>query len=62
MPVTGRPRAFVAIAAASLASFAGPYATGQLKDTTGDYRLALLAISGALATATTCTLLLPRAT
>ncbi|BBX73627.1 MFS transporter [Mycobacterium shinjukuense] len=56
------PRVAVAIAAvntaASLASFAGPYATGYLKDATGTYHVALLAVAAALAAAAGCGLLL----
>ncbi|SON59004.1 Putative tartrate transporter [Mycobacterium simulans] len=52
------PRVAVAIAAvnavASLASFAGPYATGYLKDATGSYQLALLTVAAVLATAAAC--------
>ncbi|WP_459797697.1 MFS transporter, partial [Mycobacterium riyadhense] len=54
------PRVAVAIAAvnaaASLASFAGPYATGYLKDATGTYQLALLTVAAVLATAAACSL------
>lgn len=58
------PRVAVAIAAvnaaASLASFAGPYATGYLKDATGTYQLALLAVAAALVAAGAGSLLLRR--
>lgn len=56
------PRVAVAIAAvnaaASLASFAGPYATGYLKDATGTYQVALIAVATALAAAAAGSLLL----
>lgn len=55
------PRVAVAIATvnavASLASFAGPYATGHLKDATGTYHLALLTVAAVLAAAAACMLL-----
>ena len=59
------PRVAVAIAGvnatASLASFAGPYATGYLKDTTGAYPVPLLANAAVLTLAAGCSLLLRRA-
>lgn len=59
------PRVAVAIATvnavASLASFAGPYATGHLKDATGTYHLALLTVAAVLAAAAACSLLLRHA-
>ncbi|WP_459797633.1 MFS transporter, partial [Mycobacterium riyadhense] len=59
------PRVAVAIAAvnaaASLASFAGPYATGHLKDATGTYHVALLTVAAVLAAAAACSLLLRNA-
>ncbi|SOJ53258.1 Putative tartrate transporter [Mycobacterium simulans] len=59
------PRVAVAIAAvnaaASPASFAGPYATGYLKDTTGTYHVALFTVAGVLAAAAACSLLLRHA-
>lgn len=58
------PRAATAIAAinavASLASFAGPYATGYLKDATGTYHLGLLLIAAALTAAAAGSTLSPR--
>ncbi len=48
------PRVAVAIAtvnAGQSASFAGPYATGHLKDATGTYHLALLTVAAVLAAA-----------
>lgn len=57
------PRAAVTVAVvnatASLASFAGPWATGRLKDLTGNYLVALLVVGGALAAAAAGTGLLP---
>lgn len=59
------PRVAVAIAAvnaaASLASFAGPYTTGYLKDTTGTYHVGLLTVAAVLAAAAACSLLLRHA-
>ncbi|WP_204804301.1 MFS transporter [Mycobacterium riyadhense] len=59
------PRVAVAIAAvnavASLASFAGPYATGYIKDATGTYQLALLTVAAVLASAAACSLSLRHA-
>ncbi|MGW1373166.1 MFS transporter [Streptomyces sp. NPDC002446] len=48
-------------AASSLASFAGPYVTGLLTDTTGDYRAAYSVMACALAVSLTATLRLPSA-
>ncbi len=57
------PRAALAVAGvnatASLASFAGPYITGYLRDASGSYQLALLAVGGSLALTAAGTLLLP---
>lgn len=63
--VLSGPRAATAIAgvnaASSLASFAGPYCTGLLTDTTGDYRAAYSVIACTLAVSWAAALRLPGA-